>query len=238
MLAESVHSLADSGNQGLLLLGARRAQRPADEQHAFGYGRERYFWAFVVALVLFVLGGVFSLYEGVHKLQEASHAGGLDRPVVGLVILGFAIVAESFSFRTAARESAPLKGGRSWWAFVRDAKTPELPVVLLEDVAALVGLVLAFLGVVLAAVTGSLVYDALGTLAIGVLLLVVASVLVVEVRRWMTRVTATPSTSAAEIAATWSGAALSPSSSPRISTTRTEATTSSSTPIARVPRAS
>jgi cation diffusion facilitator family transporter len=192
MLAESVHSVADSGNQGLLLLGGRRAKKAADEEHPFGYGRERYFWAFVVALVLFVLGGVFSLYEGVHKLHQASHAGGLDRPGVAIAILAFAIVAEGFSFRTAVRESAPLKGDQSWWSFIRTAKTPELPVVLLEDFGALIGLALALAGVVLSAVTGDLVWDALGSLGIGLLLLGIAAVLVVEMKGLLLGESATP----------------------------------------------
>ncbi len=182
MLAESVHSVADSGNQGLLLLGGRKAKKAADEEHPFGYGRERYFWAFVVALVLFTLGGLFSIYEGVHKLQEASEGGELESPIVAIVILLFAIVAEGFSFRTAIRESRPTKGSQTWWRFIRTSKTPELPIVVLEDFGALVGLALALVGVVLSAVTGDLVWDALGTLAIGVLLLVIAVVLVVEMR--------------------------------------------------------
>jgi cation diffusion facilitator family transporter len=192
MLAESVHSVADSGNQGLLLLGGRRAKRAADQEHPFGYGRERYFWAFVVALVLFLLGGLFSLYEGYHKLEEAAHGETLTSPGVAIGILAFAIVAEIFSFRTAIRESRPLKGDQSWWGFIRTSKKPELPVVLLEDLGALVGLVLALAGVVLAAVTGDLVWDALGTLAIGTLLLVIAVVLVIEMRGLLLGESATP----------------------------------------------
>lgn len=182
MLAESVHSVADSGNQGLLLLGGRKARKAADEEHPFGYGRERYFWAFVVALVLFTLGGLFSLYEGYHKLEESHEGGELDSPLVAVTILGFAIIAEAFSFRTAIRESRPLKGSQSWWSFIRTSKTPELPVVLLEDLGALVGLVLALAGVVAAALTGDLLWDALGTMAIGLLLLVIAIILVLEMR--------------------------------------------------------
>ncbi len=182
MLAESVHSVADSGNQGLLLLGGKRAKKAADEQHPFGYGRERYFWAFVVALVLFSLGGVFSLYEGYHKIEEASEGAELTSPGVAVGILLFAIVAEGFSFRTAIVESKKFKGDQSWWRFVRTAKSPELPVVLLEDLGALVGLLLALVGVVLAAVTGDLLWDALGTMSIGVLLLVIAVFLVVEMK--------------------------------------------------------
>ena len=182
MLAESVHSVADSGNQGLLLLGGKRAKKAADEEHPFGYGRERYFWAFVVALVLFSLGGLFSLYEGFHKLEEASHGESLNRPEVAIAILIFAIIAETFSFRTAIVESKKVKGDQSWWRFVRTAKSPELPVVLLEDLGALVGLILALAGVVAAAITGDLLWDALGTMAIGVLLLVIAVFLVIEMR--------------------------------------------------------
>lgn len=182
MLAESVHSVADSGNQGLLLLGGKRAKKAADEEHPFGYGRERYFWSFVVALVLFSLGGLFSLYEGYHKLEEASEGGELTSPLVAIVILTFALVAEGFSFRTAVVESNKVRGEQSWWQFVRKAKSPELPVVLLEDIGALVGLALALIGVIAAALTGNLVYDALGTMAIGVLLLVIAVFLVIEMK--------------------------------------------------------
>ncbi len=182
MLAESVHSVADSGNQGLLLLGGKRAKKAADDEHPFGYGRERYFWAFVVALVLFSLGGVFSLYEGYHKLEEASEGGELTSPLVAIGILLFAILAEGYSFRTAIRESLKVKGEQSWWRFVRTAKSPELPVVLLEDLGALIGLVLALAGVIAAAITGNLIWDALGTMAIGVLLLTIAIFLVVEMK--------------------------------------------------------
>jgi cation diffusion facilitator family transporter len=179
MLAESVHSVADSGNQGLLLVGGKRAQRAADEEHPFGYGRERYFYAFVVALVLFSVGGLFSIYEGQHKLHEE---GELDAPIVAIVILAFAILAESYSFRTAIHESRPLKGDDSWVGFIRHSKQPELPVVLLEDFGALVGLVLALLGVTVSAITGDILWDALGTLSIGVLLLIIAVILAFEMK--------------------------------------------------------
>jgi cation diffusion facilitator family transporter len=192
MLAESVHSVADSGNQGLLLLGGKRAKKVADAQHPFGYGRERYFWAFVVALVLFSLGGLFSLYEGYHKLEEASEGGELTSPGVAIGILLFAIVAEGFSFRTAIVESNKVRGDQSWWRFVRTAKSPELPVVLLEDLGALVGLVLALVGVSLAAITGDLVWDALGTMAIGILLLIIAVFLVIEMKSLLIGESATP----------------------------------------------
>lgn len=183
MLAESVHSVADTGNQALLLVGLRRSRRSADVQHPFGHGGERYFWAFIVALVLFGLGGVFSLYEGYHKVDQALTAPEeLVSPLVALGILAFGMVAEGLSFRTAVRESRPLLAGRSWWQFIRRSKVPELTVVLLEDFGALVGLTLAFVGVSLAALTGNVIWDAAATLAIGCLLLVISFVLVLEMR--------------------------------------------------------
>ena len=179
MLAEAVHSVADTSNQGLLLLGGKRAQRAATAEHPFGYGRDRYFYAFVVALLLFSLGSIFAIYEGVDKL--GSHEP-LTSPLVAIIILLVAIGLESFSFRTAIVESKPLKGGSTWWQFIRQAKAPELPVVLLEDFGALVGLVLAFLGVGLSVLTGNAVFDALGTIAIGVLLGIIAVILIVEMK--------------------------------------------------------
>lgn len=179
MLAEAVHSVADTANQGLLLLGGRRAARAATPEHPFGYGRDHYFYAFVVALLLFSLGAVFAIYEGAHKLAEPEP---LTSPVVAVVILGVAICLEGFSFRTAVGESRPLKGDRSWWRFIRQAKAPELPVVLLEDFGALVGLALALGGVGLTVLTGDPVWDTVGTLCIGVLLAAIAVVLVVEMK--------------------------------------------------------
>ncbi|MEZ5340704.1 MAG: cation transporter [Acidimicrobiales bacterium] len=137
MLAEAIHSVADTGNQALLLLGGKRSKMAATDEHQFGYGRERYFWSFVVALVLFVLGSVYAIYEGIHKIQHPEH---IDTPAIALGILGFAILAEGTSFRTAVKESNPLRLGRSWWRFIREAKTPEPPVVLLEDFGAIIGL--------------------------------------------------------------------------------------------------
>jgi cation diffusion facilitator family transporter len=180
MLAESVHSLADTGNQGLLLLGGRQSRKRADESHPFGYGRERYVYAFVVSIILFSVGGVFSIYEGVHKLQEESHE--LALPLLPIGILLVAIVLESFSFRTAIRESNHVRGKQGWISFIRHSKAPELPVVLLEDFAALIGLVLALAGVSLTAVTGNAAFDAIGTLCIGVLLILVAIVLGIETK--------------------------------------------------------
>ena len=179
MLAEGVHSLVDSGNQGLLLLGGRRAQRAATEEHPFGYGRDRYVYSFLVALILFTAGGLFALYEGVEKLL---HPHKIDSPMVAIAVLIGAIALESFSLRTAVRESMPLKGRQSWVAFVRHAKAPELPVVLLEDVAALTGLVFAFIGVGMAAITGNGRWDGLGSCAIGLLLIIVAVILVIETK--------------------------------------------------------
>jgi cation diffusion facilitator family transporter len=177
MLAESVHSLADTANQGLLLLGRRTSQRRATKAHPFGFGRERYFYAFVVALLLFTLGSVFALYEGVHKVIEP-HA--LESPLIAVIILVLAMGLEGFSFRTAIRESRELKGTASWWRFIRDAKVPELPLVLAEDTGALLGLVFALCGVGLSVLTGNPVWDGVGTLAIGALLFVIALVLIVE----------------------------------------------------------
>jgi cation diffusion facilitator family transporter len=179
MLAESIHSVADTSNQGLLLLGGRLARRDADDIRQFGYGRERYFWAFVVALVLFALGGLFSIYEGIEKIR---HPHQLESIGWAIGVLLFAIVAETLSFRTAIVESKKVKGDRDWWDFIRKSRSPELPVVLLEDSGALVGLVLALVGVSLTAGTGDPVWDAIGTLAIGVLLIVISVVLTVEMR--------------------------------------------------------
>ena len=179
MLAEAVHSFADCGNQGLLLVGSRRAARDADERHPFGYGRDRYFYAFVVALVLFSLGALFAIYEGISKIQ---HPHPLDSAPVAVAILVFALLAESFSFRTAILEALPLKGSASWSAYIRRAKAPELPVVLLEDLAALVGLLLALVGVGLTVVTGNAIWDGVGTLSIGILLGLVSVVLGVEMK--------------------------------------------------------
>ncbi|MCE0768272.1 cation diffusion facilitator family transporter [Pseudonocardia kujensis] len=179
MLAEAVHSVADTANQGLLLLGGRTARRAATPEHPFGYGRDRYFYSFVVALLLFTLGSVFAIYEGIHKLE---HPEPLTSPLVAVAILVVAIGLEGFSFRTAMKESRPLKGNGSWWQFIRQAKVPELPVVLLEDSGALIGLVFALLGVGLSVLTGDPEWDAVGTLCIGTLLGVIAIILIVEMK--------------------------------------------------------
>jgi cation diffusion facilitator family transporter len=179
MLAESVHSLADTSNQGLLLLGGNRAKRAATTEHPFGYGRDRYFYSFVVALLLFTLGSVFALYEGIHKLSEHEP---LESPLWAVAILLVAVGLEGYSFRTAIHESRPLKGSGSWWQFIRQAKVPELPVVLLEDFGALIGLVFALLGVGLSVLTDNAIFDAFGTIAIGLLLGVIAIILIIEMK--------------------------------------------------------
>lgn len=179
MVAESIHSFADTGNQGLLFLGGKRARRPADASHQFGYGAERFFWAFVVALVLFTLGALFSLYEGIEKLR---HPHQLEDPVVAFVVLGIAAVLEGFSLRTAMREAAPSRGDRSWRVFIRHTKNPELPVVLLEDTGALLGLAIAIMGLGLAVATDEPRFDAMGSIGIGLLLGVIAVVLAVEMK--------------------------------------------------------
>jgi cation diffusion facilitator family transporter len=179
MLAEAVHSVADAGNQLLLIFGGRQSRKEADKEHPFGYGRERYVYAFVVSIVLFSVGGVFSIYEGIDKLQ---HPHALDVPWLPILVLSIAIVLESFSLRTAVKESNQVRGRAGWAQFIRHAKAPELPVVLLEDVAALFGLMFAFIGVGLTIITGNPVFDAIGTLFIGALLIVVAIVLGLETK--------------------------------------------------------
>ncbi|MEU0481002.1 cation diffusion facilitator family transporter [Streptosporangium sp. NPDC006013] len=179
MLAEGVHSVADSGNQALLLLGGKRAQRARTPQHPFGYGRERYFYAFVVAVVLFTIGAVFSLYEGWHKISAPEE---LNSPIWAFGVLIFAIIAEAFSFRTAIIESNAVRGDQSWVQFIRRSKSPELPVIVLEDLGALLGLLFALFGVTMAVVTGNPVWDGIGTLMIGVLLAIIAVILAVETK--------------------------------------------------------
>jgi len=179
MLAESVHSMADSGNQVLLLVGRRRALKEETEKHQFGFGAERYFYAFIVAVVFFVVGALFSLYEGV---QRVSHPRPVSSPVVDFAVLGVAIVLESLSFRTAIIESNRARGTSGWLSFIRHAKAPELPAVLLEDSAALIGLAFALCGVALAVLTGNGRWDGAGSLGIGVLLGIVAVILAAEMK--------------------------------------------------------
>jgi cation diffusion facilitator family transporter len=189
MLAEAVHSVADTSNQGLLLWGQRQAGKAPDALHQFGYGRSRYFYSFVVALVLFSLGAAFALYEGYEKIV---HPHQLTSPYVAITILVVAIGLESFSFRTAMVESRPLKGSGSWWRFIRSSRNPELPVVLLEDTGALIGLVLALAGVGLTMATGNPIWDGIGTLCIGALLAVIAVILMVEMHSALIGEGATP----------------------------------------------
>jgi len=179
MLAEAVHSVADCGNQLLLLFGSSRANRAATSEHPFGYGRERYFWSFVVALVIFVLGGAFAIYEGIEKLL---HPQALTSPAIAVGILGFGMLLEAWSFRTALKEARALRGDRGWLAFIRHTKAAELPVILLEDLGALVGLLFALIGIGLAALTNEPRFDALGSVAIGLLLVTIAFVLATEMR--------------------------------------------------------
>jgi cation diffusion facilitator family transporter len=194
MLAEAVHSVADTSNQGLLLLGQRTSKREATSEHPFGFGRDRYFYSFIVALMLFTLGSAFAIYEGIHKLQ---HPEPLTTPIVAVIILVVAIGLESYSFRTAIVESAKIKGNVTWWGFIRQSRTPELPVVLLEDAGALLGLVFALFGVGLAVITGDPFWDGVGTLMIGALLGVIAVILIVEMKSLLIGEGATPTELAA-----------------------------------------
>ncbi len=189
MLAEAIHSVADSGNQLLLVVGGRRAQREATDVHPFGHGSERYFWAFVVALVLFSLGSLFALYEGVGKLR---HPHEVEQPGWAIGVLLVALLLEGFSMRTAAREANAMRGDEGWWDFVRHAKSPELPVVLLEDLGALIGLAIALTGVSLAALTGRPVFDAAASIGIGLLLGAIAVVLAHEMKSLLIGEAASP----------------------------------------------
>jgi cation diffusion facilitator family transporter len=189
MLAEAVHSVADTGNQVLLLVGGRRARRQATPEHPFGYGRDRYIYAFIVSVVLFTVGGLFALYEGYHKIANPHP---VDHWYVAVGVLIIAIVLEAFSFRTAVTESDKVRGGQSWAGFVRRAKAPELPVVLLEDLGALIGLTFALIGVVIAVLTDNGVWDGVGTLCIGTLLVVIAIVLAIEMKSLLVGEAATP----------------------------------------------
>jgi cation diffusion facilitator family transporter len=179
MLAESVHSVADTGNEVLLLVGRGRSIRPPSEEHPFGFGRERYFYGFVVSVMLFTVGGAFSVYDGLHKILNPEP---VRSPAVAFVVLGLSAVLEAFSLRTGIKEANPIRGDRSWGTFIRRTKAPELPVVLLEDLAALIGLAFAFTGVALATLTDDGRWDGAGSLAIGVLLATAAAILAVEMK--------------------------------------------------------
>lgn len=179
MLAEAIHSLADSGNQILLLVGGKRAARQASPEHPFGYGRSRYVYSFIVSIVLFSVGGLFALYEA---YQKWLHPHGIEGQWwwVPLAVLVGAIIAEGLSFRTAIKESNLVRGKQSWARFIKTAKSPELPVILLEDFGALLGLVFALIGVSLTLLTGNGIWDALGTAMIGLLLVTIAIILAIE----------------------------------------------------------
>ncbi len=179
LLAEAIHSVADTGNQALLVLGGRRARRRPTSEHPFGFGQERYFWAFIVALMLFSLGGLFAVVEGIDKLV---HPHELESFPIALAVLLIAVTLEAFSFRTAVTQAAAGRGGTSWWQYIRRSKSPELPVVLLEDTGALLGLFLALVGVTTAEITGNSRWDALGSVGIGILLGVIAIVLATEMK--------------------------------------------------------
>jgi cation diffusion facilitator family transporter len=197
LLAESIHSVADSSNQGLLFLGGRRARRPATALHPFGFGRSRYFWSFVVAIVLFSAGGLFALYEGWHKI---SHPEEIDSPQIAIAMLLVAMVVGGFALRTAVRHARPFRDERGWLAYIRRSRSPELPVLLVEDSAALTGLAFALLGVVLATVTGEPVFDGIGTLAIGALLVAVGIFLAVEMQSLLLGEAAVPEQQATIVA--------------------------------------
>src|ERR1700678_2567102 len=179
MLAESVHSVADTGNQVLLLVGRGRSDRPRTAEHPFGFGRERYFYAFIVAVMLFTVGAAFSIYDGIHKML---HPEAVHDELIALIVLVVAAAMESFSLRTGVHEANEVRGGRRWVTFIRQTKAPELPVVLLEDMAALIGLAFAFTGVSLAWATGDGIWDGAGSLAIGLLLACAATILAVETK--------------------------------------------------------
>ena len=190
MLAESVHSLADSGNQLLLLIGGKKSRREATPEHPFGFGRARYVYAFVVAVVLFSVGGLFAMYEAWHKFQHPEPI--TEWRWVPIAVLVVAIGLEGFSFRTAIVESNHVRGSRSWVGFIRTAKAPELPVILLEDFAALLGLTFALFGVSMTLVTGNGIWDAVGTAMIGTLLVLVAIILAIEMKSLLIGESATP----------------------------------------------
>jgi len=179
MLAESVHSVADTGNQVLLLIGRDRSSRPPSDEHPFGFGRERYFYGFVVSVMLFTVGAVFSVYDGIHKIVNPE---AIRSPQVALIVLALSAVLEGFSLRTGIREANKVRGDRNWVTFIRRTKAPELPVVLLEDLAALIGLGFAFAGVTLSWLTGNGRWDGAGSLAIGLLLATAAAILAVEMK--------------------------------------------------------
>jgi cation diffusion facilitator family transporter len=202
MLAEAVHSVADTGNETLLLIGSGRSRRARTAEHPFGFGRERYFYGFVVAVMLFTVGSVFSIYDGIHKIISG---GSIDSPVVAYVVLGLSMVLEGFSLRTAIREANEVRDGRGWRQFVHLTKTPELPVVLLEDTAALLGLAFAFTGVLLSQLTGHEEWDGVGSVAVGLLLACAAFIVGYETKSLLIGESATEETTAQIVAALETG---------------------------------
>ena len=189
MLAESVHSVADTGNQVLLLIGRGRSDRPRSEDHPFGFGRERYFYGFVVSVMLFTVGAAFSIYDGIHKIITPEE---IHNALIAFIVLGASMVLEGFSLRTAIHEANEVRGGRKWTTFIRRTKSPELPVILLEDTAALIGLLLAFIGVGLSVLTGNGRWDGVGSLGIGILLAAAAAILAIETKSLLIGEAASP----------------------------------------------
>jgi cation diffusion facilitator family transporter len=189
MLAESVHSVADTGNQVLLFVGRGRSIRPASDEHPFGFGRERYFYGFVVSVMLFTVGAAFSVYDGIHKIINPEE---IRSPQIAFIVLALSAVLEGFSLRTAIGEANKVRGDRNWGTFIRRSKAPELPVVLLEDLAALFGLTFAFAGVALSVLTGNGRWDGVGSLAIGLLLATAAAILAVEMKSLLIGESASP----------------------------------------------
>jgi cation diffusion facilitator family transporter len=189
MLAEAVHSVADTGNQVLLLVGRDRSARPPSDEHPFGFGRERYFYAFIVSVMLFTVGAAFSVYDGIHKIVNPQ---AVRSPLVAIVVLLLSAVLEAFSLRTGVSEANKVRGTRGWGTFIRRSKAPELPVILLEDLAALIGLAFAFTGITLAWITGHGQWDGAGSLAIGLLLGAAAAILAVEVKSLLIGEAASP----------------------------------------------
>jgi cation diffusion facilitator family transporter len=203
MLAEAIHSVADSGNEALLLLGRTRSVRARTREHPFGFGRERYFYGFIVAVVLFTIGAAFSIYDGIHKIAQPQP---IESPAVAFIVLALAMVMEVFSLRTAVGESNPARGEHGWLWFIRRSKAPELVAVLLEDTAAVVGLIFAAAGVGLTVITGSDVWDGVGSIAIGALLACVAVILAVEMKSLLIGESASADTERVIVAALEDGA--------------------------------
>jgi cation diffusion facilitator family transporter len=192
LLAESIHSYADCGNQGLLFIGLKTMNKKPDKDHPLGYGQEIFFWSFVVALILFSVGGIFSVYEGIHKVS--SHEG-LNRPAVAIVVLALSMILEASSLYGCMTQINKIRYKESLWSWVKNTRKSELIVVLGEDVAALLGLSFAFISIILSIVTGNPVYDAIGSIGIGVLLIFVSIFLAVKVKSLLIGQSTDPQTS-------------------------------------------